>query len=452
VLVRDGHRVTIVLDGTHAREKLLAQERLDLLIAELAVPAVDGFELLQVAHQARSGLPVILISEFGTVETAVAALRRGAFHYFQKPLDMDAVRATVKEALSGLAPVPEAAALVRRPRLVSAAPAADDLGIVGQGSWYDRSLSLVRRAAPTRATVLLTGESGTGKELFARAIHKLSGRPGPFVAVSCAALPRDLLESELFGHEKGAFTGAERQRLGRFELAHTGTLLLDEIGEVPPDLQVKLLRVLQEREFQRIGGTETVRVDVRIIAATNRDLEAAVKERVFREDLFYRLKVVEIALPPLRERRDDVDPLARHFIRRYSEVNDRVALDIPGPVLHALREYSWPGNTRELENCIERVVVLADPDATEVDLSLLPEAICRGGAEAAGGLGDSPTGHEIQARLPLRFAEDEVRVRALREALAATNGNAVAAARILGVTPRSVRYYADRYGVPRRSR
>jgi DNA-binding NtrC family response regulator len=451
VLVRDGHRVTVAPDGARAREELLAQGSLDLLIAELAVPGVDGFELLQVARQAFPGLPVILMSEFGTVETAVTALRRGAFHYFQKPLDMDVVRATVNEALSARAAVADLPFQAPRTRVVDPAPA-DDLGIVGRGPWYERSLALVRRVAPARATVLLTGESGTGKELFARAIHRLSGRPGPFVAVSCAALPRDLLESELFGHEKGAFTGAERQRLGRFELAHTGTLLLDEIGEVPLDLQVKLLRVLQEREFERIGGTQTVKVDVRIIASTNRDLAAAAREKTFREDLLYRLKVVEIALPPLRERREDVDLLARHFAVRYAEDNGRITLDIPSPVLRALRSYPWPGNTRELENCIERAVVLADPNATEIDLSLLPEVICQAGAEAARGQGDSATGGQSQASLPLERVEDDTRLRAFREALAATDGNAVVAARILGVTPRSVRYYADRYGIPRKTR
>jgi DNA-binding NtrC family response regulator len=432
VLVRDGHRVTVAPDGARAREELLAQGSLDLLIAELAVPGVDGFELLQVARQAFPGLPVILMSEFGTVETAVTALRRGAFHYFQKPLDMDVVRATVNEALSARAAVADLPFQAPRTRVVDPAPA-DDLGIVGRGPWYERSLALVRRVAPARATVLLTGESGTGKELFARAIHRLSGRPGPFVAVSCAALPRDLLESELFGHEKGAFTGAERQRLGRFELAHTGTLLL-------------------EREFERIGGTQTVKVDVRIIASTNRDLAAAAREKTFREDLLYRLKVVEIALPPLRERREDVDLLARHFAVRYAEDNGRITLDIPSPVLRALRSYPWPGNTRELENCIERAVVLADPNATEIDLSLLPEVICQAGAEAARGQGDSATGGQSQASLPLERVEDDTRLRAFREALAATDGNAVVAARILGVTPRSVRYYADRYGIPRKTR
>jgi DNA-binding NtrC family response regulator len=450
VLVRDGHRVIVTPDGSRARQELLSQDELGLVIAELAVPEVDGFELLRVARQARPGLPVILMSEFGTVETAVTALRRGAFHYFQKPLDIDAVRATVKEAL--VAPHP-AVAPPQPPRPRRVAPvAADDLGIVGQGPWYERSLSLVRRAAPARATVLLTGESGTGKELFARAIHKVSGRSGPFVAVSCAALPRDLLESELFGHEKGAFTGAERQRLGRFELADGGTLLLDEIGEVPLDLQVKLLRVLQEREFERIGGTETVKVDVRIVAATNRDLEAAVNHRQFREDLFYRLKVVEIALPPLRERPDDIGLLARHFIIRYSEANDRVVMDIPSAALEALRCYAWPGNTRELENCIERAVVLADPDATEVDLSLLPEAIARAAAEAGGRPSGWPVAEALDQPVPLHQVGEDERLRALREALAAADGNAAAAARALGVTPRSVRYYADRYAIPRKSR
>ncbi|MFB3880131.1 MAG: sigma-54-dependent transcriptional regulator [Armatimonadota bacterium] len=451
ILTRDGHRVTVTPDGSRARQELLSQDDLGLVIAELAVPEVDGFELLRVAHQARPGLPVILMSEFGSVETAVAALRRGAFHYFQKPLDMQAVRATVKEALVAPPPSQSAAPPPSRPR--RAAPVTvDQLGIVGQGPWYEHALSLVRRVAPTRATVLVTGESGTGKELFARAIHKLSGRSGPFVAVSCAALPRDLLESELFGHEKGAFTGAERQRLGRFELAHGGTLLLDEIGEVPPDLQVKLLRVIQEREFERIGGTETVKIDVRIVAATNRDLDAAVAAKQFREDLLYRLKVVEIALPPLRERPDDIDLLARHFISRYAEANGRDLMEVPSAVLQAMRAYAWPGNTRELENCIERAVVLADPDATEVELHLLPDAVARAASGSSGHPSGRPAGGAVGRRVPLHQLEESERVQALLEALAAVDGNAAAAARALGVTPRSVRYYADRYNLPRQSR
>ena len=442
VLEKDGHRVTLTPDGEEAR-RLIQSAEMDLVIAELAMPSVDGFELLQAARQVRASLPVILVSGYGTVETAVQALKRGAYHYFQKPLDTEAVRATVSEALSREESEPPLLATPSRARDISP----EELGILGRGPWFEQAVDLVRRVAPTRATVMLTGESGTGKELFARAIHRLSGRQGPFVAVSCAALSRDLLESELFGHEKGAFTGADRQRKGRFELAHGGTLLLDEIGEVPLDLQVKLLRVLQEREFERVGGTETVTVDVRIVAATNRDLAQAIREKTFREDLYYRLKVVEIALPPLRERTQDIEPLARHFLCMYSRVNGKRIIGLRAEALELLRRYPWPGNARELENYMERAVVLADPDATELAPALLPDVV-RQGTPA---LFPTPSAlEEAPGPGSLHRLGEQERIQLLQEALRATEGNAAAAARLLGTSARSVRYYLDKYDLWRR--
>ncbi|MCJ7822649.1 MAG: sigma 54-interacting transcriptional regulator, partial [Armatimonadetes bacterium] len=320
--------------------------------------------------------------------------------------------------------------------------------------WREEVLDLLRRVAPTRATVLLAGESGTGKELFARAIHRMSGRKGPFVAVSCAALSRDLLESELFGHEKGSFTGADRQKPGRFELADGGTLLLDEIGDVPTDLQVKLLRVLQERQFERVGGTETLKVDVRIVAATNRDLTAAIHEGSLREDLYYRLKVVEIALPPLRERPEDVEPLARSFVQVYASANRKAVADVGPSVLRLLERYPWPGNVRELENSIERAVVLAETGTAELDPSLLPETV-RNGTPCLTGLAASRTQPAMMSRRGplhplLHQMEESERVRCLSDALQNSAGNATSAAKLLGVSPRSVRYYADKYGLSRR--
>ncbi len=341
-LQSDGHEVEMLTDGQEAH-RVVRTQQVDLLIADLVVPGTDGFELLSAARSVRPSMPVILMSGYGTVETAVRALRQGAFHYFQKPLDLDEVRLTVSEALETCAAPASAPAHTPAARRPAPAPKITDLGIVGRGAWLEEALDVLRRVGPTRTTVLLTGGSGTGKELFARAVHRLSGRKGPFVAVSCAALSRDLLESELFGHEKGSFTGADHRKLGRFELAHTGTLFLDEIGEVPLDLQVKLLRVLQERQFERVGGTDTLTVDVRIVAATNRDLTTAIQEKIFREDLYYRLKVIEILLPPLHERPQDVEPLAEHFIRYYASVSGKPALNMGPEALRLLQHYPWPG-------------------------------------------------------------------------------------------------------------
>ncbi len=451
LLEKDGHRVTLAPDGAAARQ-LLQSDDVDLLIAELVVPACDGFELLKAAHEVRPTMPVILMSQYGTVETAVQALRQGAYHYFQKPLDTNALRAAISEALSSPSASPPQY-WTAPPKRVETADL-DNLGIVGRGPWLEEVLDLLRRVAPTRATVLLTGESGTGKELFARAIHHMSGRKGPFVAVSCAALSRDLLESELFGHEKGSFTGADRQKPGRFELADGGTLLLDEIGDVPTDLQVKLLRVLQERHFERVGGTETLQVDVRIVAATNRDLATAIHEGTLREDLYYRLKVVEIALPPLRERPDDVEPLARHFVEVYAGANRKDVSDVPPSVLRLLERYPWPGNVRELENSIERAVVLAEQGTVELDPSLLPETVRNGTPSLCGldaGRAQPLKTNRLGRNPPLLHQMDESeRVRCLSDALQNSDGNATHAARLLGVSPRSVRYYADKYGLARR--
>jgi DNA-binding NtrC family response regulator len=443
-LEKDGYQVLATTDGGEARQ-VITDEAVDLLISELAIPSLNGFELLDAAHQVRPTLPVILVSSYGTVETAVKALRQGAYHYFQKPLDLDAVRATVAEALGSAS-----ARMSVRPSgrgRAATMPGPHGLGIVGRGPWLQQALDLVRRVAPTRATVLLTGESGTGKELFARAIHRLKGRSGPFVAVSCGALSRDLLESELFGHEKGAFTGADRQKPGRFELADGGTLFLDEIAEMPVDLQVKLLRVLQERQFERVGGTETLTVDVRIIAATNQDLADAVRQRTFREDLYYRLKVVEIALLPLRKRPEDIEPLVGHFIETYARANGKRIAGVSPEALALLQRYPWPGNARELENYVERAVVLAEPDAAELDPSLLPDAVRLGSPE----LRFQPV-TAWEPPISVREGGEQLQRAALHEALTKCNGNATQAARLLGVSPRWVRYHADRWDLWRRGR
>ena len=449
-LTKDGYRVQLAADGEAACQ-VMADNNVDLVIADLIIPGIDGFGVLQRAKETRPSIPVILVSGFGTVETAVQAIKMGAYYYFQKPLDLEAVRAVVSEALDAVSPP------LRAPEAPSDIPkqtAPLDLGIVGQGRWFEEIMGLLRKLAPTRATALLEGESGSGKELFARAIHTMSGRKGPFVAVSCSALSRDLLESELFGHEKGAFTGADRQKPGRFELADGGTLLLDEVGDIPRDLQVKLLRVLQERQFERVGGTKSIDVDVRIVAASNRNLAAAVREGAFREDLYYRLKVVEIDLPPLRERPEDIELLTQRFVETYSRANGKRVRQAGKDVIELLQSYPWPGNVRELENAVERAVVLSEPQATELDVALLPHSIRSGTPTLflnGGSMGANPRPGREASGSPQNI-DEPTWVRALGDALRRTNGNAAGAARLLGVSAAVVRRSADKYGLREKRR
>jgi two-component system, NtrC family, response regulator AtoC len=369
-LAKEGHEVILTDDGRDALT-LLRKKAVDVLVTDVVLGDSDGVELLRGVRKVDPLLPVVLMSGYGTIRTAVEAMKLGACDYLPKPFELDELRRAVAQALNmreqhkEVAIAPPSAS--REPRLNA---------IVGQGAWKQEITQIISRVAPSRATVLLSGESGTGKELLARAIHNSSQRHNkPFVAVACAALPRDLLESELFGHEKGAFTGAIAQRAGRFELADGGTIFLDEIGEVPLDLQVKLLRVLQEREFERIGGTRSIKVDVRVLAATNRSLLDSVREGNFREDLFYRLRVIEIHIPPLRERTEDIPALAEHFLSRFSRENIKSLHSITPEALKQLCGYSWPGNVRELENAMEHAVVMAAPPADALEADLLPDTI-----------------------------------------------------------------------------
>jgi two-component system, NtrC family, response regulator AtoC len=306
------------------------------------------------------------MTAYGTIPQAVQAIRDGAFEYVTKPFDLDALKRVVASALEEGAP-----ASPRRAKGKS-----KESSFLAESPAMREILDTVRQVADSRATVLITGESGTGKEVVAKALHGLSARSAKsFVAVSCAALPETLLESELFGYEKGAFTGAQASRVGRFETAHQGTLFLDEIGEVPLGIQVKLLRVLQEREFERLGSAKPVRVDVRLVTATNRDLQEAVDGGTFRLDLLYRLQVVEIRIPPLRERVEDVLPLARLFLEKYARENERAPLALDERAERALQAYRWPGNVRELENVVERAVVLSPSEETSLGLALLPASV-----------------------------------------------------------------------------
>src|SRR6185312_17335647 len=367
-LARDGYEVHTAEDG-EAGLAFLKEHHIDLVITDLRMPKLDGMDLLRGALRDDPSRPVVLLTAHGTVDNAVEALKTGAFDYITKPFDQNEVRVVVKKALRTRDLANHDA--TRDPVLPPPAATKDSaasFGIIGESPPITDVYSVLRRVADTPTTVLVTGESGTGKELVARALHENSRRRDkPFIKVNCAAIPRDLMESELFGYERGAFTGAVGSKPGRFELASGGTLFLDEIGEIPNEMQVKLLRVLQESEFERVGGIKTIRVDVRLVAATNRDLKKEVAGGSFREDLFYRLNVVPIALPALRERRSDIPHLCRYFIAKFNARLKKSVEGIEPEAMERLAAYGWPGNIRELENVIERAVLFADGTRIRLD-------------------------------------------------------------------------------------
>jgi DNA-binding NtrC family response regulator len=363
---RADYKVTVAESGDEALKVIASDPTIDLVLTDVLMPGISGVELLAQVRSRRDDLPVLVMTAYGTIPQAVEAMRLGAVDYITKPFDLDVLKRTVAHFL------PKSGSKAGKDR-PSRRSERGDLGLIAESPKMREIVALVRQVADSRATVLITGESGTGKEVIAKTIHRLSPRvDAAFVAVSCAALPETLLESELFGYERGAFTGADSMRRGRFEVAHGGTLFLDEVGEIPPTIQVKLLRVLQERQIERLGSSIPIDVDVRLIAATNRDLRKAVDEGSFREDLFYRLQVLHIELPPLRERKEDVVPLALHFIERYASENGSQMCALSREAEKLFVRYSWPGNVRELENAIERAVVLAPKDKAELTPDLLP--------------------------------------------------------------------------------
>jgi len=369
MFTKDGFTVLTAENGRRAVEAA-STTPIDLLVTDLIMPDMTGVEVLRAIKQIQPTCAALVITAYGTIKTAVEAMRLGAFNYITKPFDVDDVRQMVKKALDHQKE--QAAHLQLKPQ--KAAYRIDN--IVGSSPKMQELFKVIERAANSRATVLIRGESGCGKELVARALHFNSSRAAkPFVAVSCAALTETLLESELFGHEKNAFTGAAAQKAGRFELANQGTLFLDEVGEIPAPLQVKLLRVLQEREFERVGGTKSIQVDVRLLAATNKDLEKAVKAGEFREDLYYRLQVIQVVVPPLRERADDIPALVDHCLTKFNHENARNVKSVSKEAVDLLIRYNYPGNVRELENAMERAIVMADLDATEITPDLLPVSI-----------------------------------------------------------------------------
>ena len=358
---KNGYEVSVA-ENAHQALRLVDEFQPDLVLSDVVMPGPTGLELLKKLRAKYPDLPVVMMTAFGTIPMAVEAIRSGAFEFLTKPLDMDSLFKVVRHALEeSRKPQPRA-----KPKASSVAKTV----FIGQSPAVKAVLEIVERVAKTRATVLITGESGTGKELIARMLHEKSDRAsGPFVPVSCAAIPETLIEVELFGAVKGAYTGAETDRIGKFEAANGGTLFLDEIGEVPLMVQAKLLRVIQEREIQRLGSNESIPIDVRLITATNRDLEQEVAARNFREDLYYRLNVVHIHLPPLRERPEDIPLLAEYFMKKYAAENGRALEWLSPETIALLQRHCWKGNVRELENTIEAAVALAPPDAA----TLLPE-------------------------------------------------------------------------------
>jgi len=366
-LEMDGYTILLAEDGKQAWS-LISSENVDLVMSDLKMPGMDGEELLKRISSSYPTIPVIILTGHGTIETAVNAMRNGAFDFITKPVNLGYLTQLVNRALSNRELVLKHRQLQEEVERLKRRQKAGSL--IGKSSHMQKILQMIDQVAATRASVLITGESGVGKELVADAIHELSNRrEKPYIKVHCAALTESLLESELFGHERGAFTGAVAMKRGRFELAHTGSLFLDEIGEISQQVQIKILRVLQDKKFERVGGEKTQEVDVRIISATNRDLKSEIEEGRFREDLFYRLNVVNIHVPPLRERKDDIPLLVSAFLKEFSEENQKEIEGIDSKANLVLYNYNWPGNIRELRNCIESAVVMAKaPIITSDDL------------------------------------------------------------------------------------
>jgi DNA-binding NtrC family response regulator len=434
VFEREGHSVRTAEGGRRALQ-LLREESADLIISDVKMPDMNGIELLRAARELLPDVAVVMMTAFATVETAREAFKLGADDFIQKPFDVDELKLIVAKALEKLDLVRENRAFKRAQR------ERGKLGnIIGRSERMQAVYQMIETVAEVQSTVLVTGESGTGKELVARAIHDMSPRAEkPFVSINCGAFTETLLESELFGYVKGAFTGANTNRKGLFEAASRGTIFLDEIGEMSPAMQVKLLRVLQERRVRPVGAHEEVEIDTRVLAATNRDLSAMVKDGSFREDLFYRISVIPIELPPLRERREDIQELAEHFTQKFCAQAGR-QLSISDKALRLLEAYSWPGNVRELEHTIERAVALERTDAIQPDR--LPEPITNFNPARIAAAFDLPDeGINIVAHL------EQLEKTYVLEALRRTGGNQTRAAELLHLSVRSLRHLLDKHGI-----
>ena len=420
VFEREEIDVLTAEDGRAAID-VLRRKQIDVVLTDVMMPGITGMDLLKTARTVSPEAEVILMTAYGTIETAVEAMKDGAYDFITKPFKRIQVVRSVRRALEKQSLLVENRHLKERLETML-----QEKDIIGSSVAIRKVIDMVQQVAPSAATVLLQGESGTGKELFARAVHRHSNRASrPFIAINCAAIPESILESELFGYERGAFTGAAQRKEGRFKLADGGTLLLDEIGEIAPAVQVKLLRVLQEGEFERLGGTQTVRVDVRIVAATNKNLGEEVRRGRFREDLFYRLNVIAINLPSLRERRDDIPLLATHFLRVYCDKNRKEIRGFQRDALEALSAWDWPGNVRELENTIERAVVLARGET--IRREDLPDHIA-----------ESEAAQLPHITVALGTPLEDVEKQLIRETLRMTSGDKRLAAQLLGIATRTI--------------
>jgi DNA-binding NtrC family response regulator len=426
-LMLDGYEVQLAADGKEALDAV-TRGAVDLIVTDLKMPRLSGEELLkQVAAQFPT-IPVIILTGHGTIESAVQAMHDGAYDFLTKPVNLDRLSLLVKRAMAGRELV-----LQNRSMLEELERRSGFASIIGKSAEMKQVFEMVRQVAPSRSSVLITGESGSGKEMIAEALHYNSPRKEkPFIKLHCAALTETLLESELFGHEKGAFTGAIARKRGRFELAHMGTLFLDEIGEINQNVQIKLLRVLEEKRFERVGGEDTVEVDVRLIAATNRDLKDAIAKGVFREDLYYRLNVVNIHIPPLRERKEDIPLLVATFLKEFSQENAKPIDGIDSKARLALYSYSWPGNVRQLRNSIESAVVLSKGSTITLD-DLPPNLRGESG-------GDS-------LRLPLGGTLADMEKEVIRSTLAREGGNKSRTAEILGIGRKTLHRKIEEYGL-----
>jgi DNA-binding NtrC family response regulator len=424
-LERQGHKVAMAADGEQGLEAL-KNSGAEAALVDMRMPRMDGLAFIRRSLEAYPELSIVVMTAYGTVESAVEAMKAGAFDYLLKPIDLEHVRVILSKIEANQRLVMENRYLKRRLEQIE-----DFQEIVGGSDAIKTVLADVSRVAKSDATVMIRGESGTGKELVARAIHYASQRSsGPFLAVNCTSLPETLLESELFGHERGAFTGASSRHLGRFELADKGTIFLDEIGDISPAIQAKLLRVLETRTFQRLGGERDIQVDIRVLAATNRDLEAKVKDGSFREDLYYRLNVIPITMPPLRERREDILPLTEHFITIYNRKNNKSVKGITPGTKDLFLRYRWPGNVRELENLVERAIVLSRGDVIDVpDVSVA----LRVGQEEVSDVDD------------LRL--EELEKRAIDRALKRTKGSIMEASQLLGIHRNTLRLKIQKYKI-----
>lgn len=429
ILGGEGYLATSAANGEEAIE-VAKREAFDAVVTDLRMPGISGIELIAELRELSPHVPVVVATAFGDVQSAVQAMRAGADDYVTKPVDLDSLSLVLKRVIDRRELEVENGRLRQQLREREGGGLE---GLVGGSPAMHALYKTIRQVAPSRATVLVSGESGTGKGEVARAIHALSSRAkGPFVTLQCAALAESLLESELFGHERGSFTGADRRRVGRFEQASGGTLFLDEVGEIPMGIQVKLLRVLQERTFERVGGNELVKVDVRVVAATNRDLAADVRAGRFREDLYYRLSVVHLDVPPLRLRGADVLVLADHFLRRFAAENHRSIRGFTEPAKRKLQAHRWSGNVRELENTIERAVVLAEGDVLDAGMLPLDEGAATGSS----------------LRIP-GASMAEIERHAILSTLEAVGGSTAKAAEVLGISVRTIQYRLHDYGKTR---